>query len=317
MRFWQEGQSLLYKHGYETVMITPWGKNALRVRATKYPRFTENDWALEEQVLAAGNVEIVTGAGEAKVTNGRLCIKVDASGIMTFYRDGKKILKEYHRDYDQPSCRESRCLKIRGREYKAIVGGDYALKVRFESNDKEKIYGMGQYQQSYLDLKGCTLELAHKKIGLISGPLDSYILKARYHAYFNALEKYGLEISEDYIGLGYYVSESTRKYIPKLLEQGVTAILFSHDVRAISAIAEFDDRDIRIPDDISIVGFDDLPMTAYTTPPLTTVRQDRIALGQCGFYALSCLLNHVTIGSILLRAPLIIRGSTGPAPRQE
>ncbi len=59
MRFWQEGQSLLYKHGYETVMITPWGKNALRVRATKYPRFTENDWALEEQVLAAGNVEIV------------------------------------------------------------------------------------------------------------------------------------------------------------------------------------------------------------------------------------------------------------------
>lgn len=162
MRFWQEGQSLLYKHGYETVMITPWGKNALRVRATKYPRFTENDWALEEQVLAAGNVEIVTGAGEAKVTNGRLCIKVDASGIMTFYRDGKKILKEYHRDYDQPSCRESRCLKIRGREYKAIVGGDYALKVRFESNDKEKIYGMGQYQQSYLDLKGCTLELAQR-----------------------------------------------------------------------------------------------------------------------------------------------------------
>ena len=80
MRFWQEGQSLLYKHGYETVMITPWGKNALRVRATKYPRFTENDWALEEQVLAAGNVEIVTGAGEAKVTNGRLCIKVDEIG---------------------------------------------------------------------------------------------------------------------------------------------------------------------------------------------------------------------------------------------
>lgn len=158
------------------------------------------------------------------------------------------------------------------------------------------------------------MNLGHKKIGLISGPLDSYILKARYNAYINALYKYGLEVNENYIGLGYYISESTRKYIPKLLEQGVTAILFSHDVRAISAITECDDRNIRIPEDLSIIGFDDLPMTTYTAPPLTTIRQDRIALGKCGFYALSCLLNHVAIGSILLRATLVVRDSTGPAP---
>ncbi len=157
------------------------------------------------------------------------------------------------------------------------------------------------------------MRLGHRKIGLISGPLDSYILKARYHAYLEALNKHGLEINENFIGLGYYVAESTRTYIPKLLKEGVTAILFSHDIRAISAITECDDRDIRIPEDLSIIGFDDLPMTSFTTPPLTTIRQDRIALGKCGFYALSCLLNHVAIGSILLRASLIIRESTGPA----
>ncbi len=161
------------------------------------------------------------------------------------------------------------------------------------------------------------MKLGHKKIGLISGPLDSYILKARYNAYINALYKFGLEVNEDYIGLGYYVAESTRKYIPKLLSQGVTAILFSHDVRAISAITECNDRDIHVPEDISIVGFDDLPMTAYTVPPLTTIRQDRLALGKCGFYALSCLLNHVAIGSILLRAQLIVRNSTGPVPSEK
>ena len=55
-------------------------------------------------------------------------------------------------------------------------------------------------------------------------------------------------------------------------------------------------------------------MTTYTAPPLTTIRQDRIALGKCGFYALSCLLNHVAIGSILLRATLVVRDSTGPTP---
>ena len=157
-------------------------------------------------------------------------------------------------------------------------------------------------------------ELGHKKIGLISGPLESYILKARYNAYLNAMEKYGLELNDNYIGLGYYVNDSTKKYIPMLLKEGVTAILFSHDIRAISAITECNDRGIRIPEDLSIVGFDDLPMTAHTLPPLTTIHQDRIALGTCGFYALSCLLNHVTIGSILLRPTLVVRNSTGPVP---
>ena len=69
---------------------------------------------------------------------------------------------------------------------------------------------------------------------------------------------------------------------------------------------------VGIPQDISIIGFDDLPMTAYTTPALTTVRQDRIGLGKCGYYAVSCLLNDLAIGSIQLRASLIVRESTGP-----
>lgn len=161
------------------------------------------------------------------------------------------------------------------------------------------------------------VDLGHKKIGLISGPLDSYILKVRYQAYIKALEKYGLEFNEDFIGLGYYVSESTRTYITKLVDQGVTAILFSHDIRAISAITECNDRKIRIPEDLSIIGFDDLPMSSYCEPPLTTIQQDRTALGKCGFYAMNSLLNNVPIGSILLRAPLIVRQSTGRVPKEK
>jgi len=155
-------------------------------------------------------------------------------------------------------------------------------------------------------------DLGHRKIGLLSGPLDSHIMKVRYNAYLNALRKYGLEINENYIGLGYYVSESTRKNVPLLLDHGITAIMCSHDVRAISALTECHDMGVGIPQDISIIGFDDLPMTAYTTPALTTVRQDRIGLGKCGYYAVSCLLNDLAIGSIQLRASLIVRESTGP-----
>ena len=157
-------------------------------------------------------------------------------------------------------------------------------------------------------------KLGHRKIGLISGPPESYIMQARYNAYLNAMEKYGLEINDNYIGIGYFVAESTRKYIPKLVAQGVTAILFSHDTRAISALTECKDRGIRIPQDLSIIGFDDLPMTEYMVPSLTTIRQDRISLGKCGYYAMTCLLNKVPIGSIQLRATLVERHSSGPAP---
>lgn len=157
-------------------------------------------------------------------------------------------------------------------------------------------------------------KLGHKKIGLISGPPESYIMQARYNAYMNALEKYGLEVNPNYIGIGYYVAESTRIHIPKLVAQGVTAVLFSHDARAIAAITECSDRGIRIPQDLSIVGFDDLPMTEYTVPALTTIRQDRLSLGKCGYYALNCLLNKVPIGTITLRATLVERQSTGPVP---
>ena len=160
-------------------------------------------------------------------------------------------------------------------------------------------------------------DLGHRRIGLLSGPLGSYVIRERYNAYRNALKKCGLPVDEELICLGYYVAESTRKNLPKLVEMGATAILCSDDSRAVAAYTECIDLSLRIPQDLSIVGFDDLPVAAYMNPPLTTIRQDRLALGKCGYYALSCLLNDVAIDSIHLRAPLMVRGSTGPAPERE
>ena len=160
-------------------------------------------------------------------------------------------------------------------------------------------------------------DLGHRRIALLCGPLDSYIVRERYNAYCAALEKCGLPVDGELIGLGYYVAESTRKYLPRFIEKGATAILCADDARAVAVYTECRDRRLSVPADVSIVGFDDLPMAAYMNPPLTTIRQDRLALGKCGYYALSCLINDVAIDSIQLRAPLIVRGSTGPVPRQE
>ena len=83
-------------------------------------------------------------------------------GVITFFRDGKKILKEHYRFYDGSVTKESHCLKVVSREWLPYVGGDYRLTVRFEPNDGEKLFGMGQYQQPYMDLKGCSLDLCQK-----------------------------------------------------------------------------------------------------------------------------------------------------------
>lgn len=164
MKFSKLQNGLLINHQNERLFIEPWGKNALRVRATRYSDFSGENWALEEEIAADGRkAEVtITENNEASIQNGRLTIKVNPNGVLSFFRDGKKFLQEYHRCYDSSVSKESICLKLVGRDYKPIVGGHYALTVRFESNDGEQLFGMGQYQQPYLDLKGCVLELAQR-----------------------------------------------------------------------------------------------------------------------------------------------------------
>lgn len=65
---------------------------------------------------------------------------------------------------------------------------------------------------------------------------------------------------------------------------------------------------------MSVIGFDDLPLCRYTTPALTTVRQDRGEIGKSAFYALSSQIEHTPISTILLHAELVERASVGPAP---
>ncbi len=142
----------------ETVVICAQGQDALRVRATMNCAFDDRDWALEG--AAAGNADIRLEGDSAVITNGAISARVDRLGKIRFYRSGVQILEEYYRcyEYDMPY---TPSLRIVAREYKPIRGGDYECTLRFEAQ-REKLYGMGQYQQDCLDLKGCTLELAQR-----------------------------------------------------------------------------------------------------------------------------------------------------------
>ena len=154
-------------------------------------------------------------------------------------------------------------------------------------------------------------ELGHKKIGYLSSALGSYIMQIRHRAFFQAMHRHGLKADSASAGCSYYLSECMEKHLPRFLEQGMTAVICCQDTFANAALMQCRQMGLQIPRDISIIGFDDIPICPYTDPPLTTVRQDRAELGKSGYYALDSLLNGVSIGTVLLHAKLIVRKSTG------
>ena len=151
--FTEENGALVFRRDGELLMIEPWGKNSLRLRATLEMRPTEKVYALD--VRPEGNGEILVTEKGAEIRNGSLRATVSRAGEVSFYKNGEEnpFLAEYHR---------SGPLKIKGREFKALTGGKYKLTARFESSPREKLYGMGQYQQDVFDLKGSILELAQR-----------------------------------------------------------------------------------------------------------------------------------------------------------
>lgn len=174
--FWEKEGKLIYSYDGETVCIEAWGKDALRVRATKNRSFTGRDWALEAKDAHAGEVEIFedpsakggafanmyegTDTSYGKITNGKLHAVIDSGSVITFYHeDGRVLLKEHFRRLRDE---ESMPLNIMGREYSNGVGDNFRIVARFVARKGEKIFGMGQYQQHELDLKGCMLELAQR-----------------------------------------------------------------------------------------------------------------------------------------------------------
>ena len=162
-RFHIENNRLIYRYDAEKMWIEPWGENSLRVRSTKCADMPTEDWALLTPAELKPEITL-NDDGSAVIKNGKIIAKVTKVGKITFYNsEGKMLLDEYVRTRDDITVDYCSALRIQAREFRPIPGGDYKLTMRFVSTDtKEKIFGMGQYQQPYLDLKGCDLELAQR-----------------------------------------------------------------------------------------------------------------------------------------------------------
>ena len=158
----QENGRIIYHYDAEELWIESWGKNAVRIRATKNAEMPKDNWALLSAEEVETQIEITEDG--ATLRNGKVKVSIPNGGKITIYNQkGKLLLEEYWRN--RRDLRDSKCsaIEVEAREFRPNVGGDYHLTMRLQSLDKnEKIYGMGQYQQPYLNLKGADLELAHR-----------------------------------------------------------------------------------------------------------------------------------------------------------
>ena len=153
--------------------------------------------------------------------------------------------------------------------------------------------------------------LGHTAIAMLNGEPQSRVSRERLDGFCLGMEHCGLSVRKDLIASGDYTSDCAARYVPGFIKAGATAIVCASDMIAHGVLCELYHLGLRVPDDVSVVGFDDIPVAAYATPPLTTVRQDRIAIGRNVCLLLEQLMAGNCINRLLLMPELVVRESTG------
>lgn len=157
-------------------------------------------------------------------------------------------------------------------------------------------------------------ELGHQRIACIAGPEEMPLCHYRLQGYVQALRRCGIAVDPHYIARGNFTYEAGANALEQLLAlpQPPTAIFCHSDIMALGALSYAKRQGLKVPDDLSIIGFDNISLAEFCDPPLTTVSQPRFDIGR---EAMLLLLNQlsgqfVDSGSRLLDCELIIRGST-------
>ncbi|MFI5892931.1 LacI family DNA-binding transcriptional regulator [Actinoplanes sp. NPDC051513] len=159
--------------------------------------------------------------------------------------------------------------------------------------------------------------LGHRRIGMISGPNRFISTQRKLAGYRAAMEReIGAVGADDFVALTLFGVEGGEVAADRLLEQGVTGIVCASDLMALGAIRAARRRGLSVPRDVSVIGFDDSPLIAFTDPPLTTLRQP---VSSMAVAAVRCLVDEInghgaTHSEYVFRPELVVRESTAVAP---
>ena len=157
------------------------------------------------------------------------------------------------------------------------------------------------------------IDLGHRRIGVITGPEISPISRDRLAGAIDAMTRAGLRDSL-YIQIGDYSAVSAVGHARDLIDNDVTAIFCFSDEMAMGALSVIGDAGLKCPKDVSVIGFDDLPLARYFQPPLTTIAQPKGMIGRRTVELLIDILRGAASPSqqVTLQHELVIRSSTAP-----
>ena len=205
---------------------------------------------------------------------------------------------------------------------KLIINSDMPLVTVDNQSDRQPLNSVvvDNHRGAYLATQHL-IELGHRRIAIIQGPRKYKSLTERYHGYLNAMIDAGLGIDWELIQRPISSGLPNKGYreMKTLLSLATppTAVFAVSDRTALGAIPAIEEAGLGVPDDISIVGFDDMPPYAYPAPALTTVTSERLAMGHIAMQRLHRVIKNprsVPI-NIVMPCQLVIRDSSG-APRK-
>ena len=160
-------------------------------------------------------------------------------------------------------------------------------------------------------------ELGHRRVGVIAGPPQLTTTADRLAGFRRGLQEAGLELPPQAVVTGDFSRDSGERAVGALLgaTAGLSAIFACNDVMAVGALRALRERGLRVPDNVSVAGFDDIPIVRDVCPPLTTVR---VPMARMGELALRMVIEDS--GSSALRVEhlpteVVLRASTGPPPK--
>lgn len=155
--------------------------------------------------------------------------------------------------------------------------------------------------------------LGHRRIAFIHGPEDSVSSGKRFRGYLRALEDHGIPFCEGFVGRGDFLKAGGYTAAKALLalDTRPTAVFAANDQMAIGALGAASDWGMRVPEDVSIIGVDDIEAAALVKPPLTTLRQPTYEMGSMAVEILLSLIRgeEPEPRRISLHAELVVRGS--------
>ncbi|MBL8063965.1 MAG: LacI family DNA-binding transcriptional regulator [Anaerolineales bacterium] len=158
------------------------------------------------------------------------------------------------------------------------------------------------------------ISLGHKRIGLVTGPMEEDCSQDRLEGFQRALKEAGISFDQSLVFEGDWSASSGSEALMDFVQKVnlPTAVFAQNDRMAMGVMRAARDANLKVPDQLSVIGVDDMPLSSYFDPPLTTMRQDMPHIGQEAIRKLIDIIQNKTVEQSVLKLPaqLVVRHST-------